>query len=110
MNHQQGSKAAASPDFLSIGGLAQALAGELLDPAPRLLDVVRIEAGLFTGCTGVVRDVEAGMAGLVTVSVFVSSQDRWTDQPYADADVTVTSRFIDDAYYAMPEKATTIHS
>jgi hypothetical protein len=110
MNLQQGSTAAASPACPGMAELAQAILAELLDQAPRLLDVVRVEAGLFKGCTGVVRDVEPGEAGLVTVNVFVADQQRWTEQPYADADLAVTSRFVDDAYYAMPVKPSVIQS
>jgi hypothetical protein len=106
-NSSKGVSAAACP---GMAELAQAILDELLDPAPRLLDVVRVEAGLFKGCTGVVRDVEPGDAGLVTVSVFVADQERWTEQPYADSDLTVTARFVDDAYYAMPAQAPAIHS
>jgi len=110
MNLQQGSTAAGSPACPGMAELAQAILAELLDRAPRLLDVVRVEAGLFKGCTGVVRDVEPGEAGLVTVSVFVADQQRWTEQPYADADLAVMSRFVDDAYYAMPVKPSAIQS
>ncbi|MGF6440691.1 hypothetical protein [Paraburkholderia youngii] len=109
MNLQQGSTAAAGPACTGLSDLAQ-VASDLLDPAPRLLDVVLVGAGLFKGCTGVVRDVEPGPTGLVTASVYVREQDRWTDQPYADSDLTVTARFIDDAYYDMPQQPAARHS
>ena len=110
MNLQQGSTAAASPACPGLAELAQSISDELLDPTPRLLDVVLVGAGLFQGCTGIVRDVEPGPTGLVTASVYVREQDRWTDQPYADSDLTVTARFIDDAYYAMPQQPVSRHS